>query len=375
MKFLRKIFCCKKNRPANENNDDENDFSIGSTIIIASIACIILWIGGMFLTQWYANNFFEVDSTEGNKYALFGDSFGAVNALISAFAFAGVIVAIVIQRNELRLQRKDLELQRNEFSTQNQTLQLQRFENTFFNMLSLQQQIVNDLFYSGKDKIWLQKDTEYGVAGEEVIDSVVIKGRELFFFSFRKIGHYLTMDDGEKKSVLGMANYLHFKGIKNYDNSYTPSFFDHYFRHLYTIIKFVDKSDFLSFDEKYKYTTMVRATLSRYELVWLYYNGLSFVGRRKFKRLIEKYSLLKNIREDLLTLSKENRDIIEAKNFNKYGLHDSGYSGTDYEFWITTTENDSDKYYVKAFYNNNDLEEGVRKTKKWATFYDENLSQ
>jgi hypothetical protein len=357
----------------NEKNNNEKEFSIGWTITIATVICLVLWIGGMFLSQWYASSYFEFDSLEGNKYALFGDSFGAVNALISAFAFAGVIVAIVIQRNELRLQRKDLELQRNEFSTQNKTLQLQRFENTFFNMLSLQQQIVNDLFYSNKDKIWLQKNTEYGIAGEEVIDNITIKGRELFFFSFSNTEHHLKMDDGQKKKVLGMRGYLQFKGLENYDNSYTPSYFDHYFRHLYTIIKFVDKSEFLSFDEKYKYTTMVRATLSRYELVWLYYNGLSSVGKRKFKKLIEEYSLLKNIREDLLTLSKENSDIIAAKGFNQKWLLDNDYSGTDYEFWITTVENNNDTYYVKAFYSNDDFEGGIRKTNEWQTFYNKEL--
>lgn len=50
--------------------------------------------------------------------ALFGDSFGAVNALISAFAFAGMIVTFVLQRYELSMQRKELESQRMEFSSQ-----------------------------------------------------------------------------------------------------------------------------------------------------------------------------------------------------------------------------------------------------------------
>ena len=38
----------------------------------------------------------------------FGDMFGAVNALFSGLAFAGVIVAILMQREELNLQRKEL---------------------------------------------------------------------------------------------------------------------------------------------------------------------------------------------------------------------------------------------------------------------------
>lgn len=47
----------------------------------------------------------------GDEWALrgqFGDMFGAVNALFSGFAFAGVIIAVILQRNELALQRREL---------------------------------------------------------------------------------------------------------------------------------------------------------------------------------------------------------------------------------------------------------------------------
>src|SRR5688500_3394636 len=37
-----------------------------------------------------------------------GDLFGAVNALFSAWAFVGVIVAILMQRTELQYQREEL---------------------------------------------------------------------------------------------------------------------------------------------------------------------------------------------------------------------------------------------------------------------------
>lgn len=39
--------------------------------------------------------------------------------------------------------------------------------------------------------------------------------------------------------------------------------------------------------------------LSCYELVWLYYNGLTY-GKNKLKPLIERYAKLKNLRNDLL---------------------------------------------------------------------------
>ena len=44
----------------------------------------------------------------------FGDMFGAANALFSGLAFAGVIYAIYLQKEELSLQRKELELTRGE---------------------------------------------------------------------------------------------------------------------------------------------------------------------------------------------------------------------------------------------------------------------
>lgn len=66
-------------------------------------------------------------------------------------------------------------------------------------------------------------------------------------------------------------------------------------------MKFVKDTPLISeFDDEYEYTSMLRAILSRYELVWLYYNGLSEYGCEKLKPLIERYAMLKNLREDLL---------------------------------------------------------------------------
>lgn len=47
----------------------------------------------------------------------FGDLFGAVNALFTGLAFAGVIYTILLQRHELELQRDELRLTREELHT------------------------------------------------------------------------------------------------------------------------------------------------------------------------------------------------------------------------------------------------------------------
>lgn len=349
---------------------EEKDYTI-ITSILAIIICLVLCIGGMFLSHWYAANYFNVEQGDGNPKALFGDSFGAVNALISAFAFAGVIVAIVIQRNELRLQRNDLGLQRKEFETQNTTLKLQRFENTFFNMMSLQQQIVDGLSFKDITKELIVEDApnpQMGRLSKEVVLDNTVQGRELFYYSFVQMTHHVTQSDGSDFKVYGMRYYLHKSGFNSYDDCYTPSYFDHYFRHLYTMIKFVDKVDFLLDNEKYQYVAMIRATLSRYELVWIYYNGLSPIGRVKFKKLIEKYSLLKNLRTDLLSLSLENFTSLSRMGYSYDLLLKNGFTGTDYEFFLADDEMD-DKYLLSAFYNNEEIEKGHELLKKWKKLY------
>lgn len=55
----------------------------------------------------------------------FGDLFGAVNALFSGLAFAGVAYALVLQRKELEMQREELEESRRDLSTQNTLISAQ----------------------------------------------------------------------------------------------------------------------------------------------------------------------------------------------------------------------------------------------------------
>ena len=91
---------------------------------IAVAFCLAVWAGGAWFMRWYAVTYRS--SFDNVTAGTFGDSFGAVNALISALAFGGVIVSFWLQRKEYELQRKDLKLQyaelqaqRDEFSQQN----------------------------------------------------------------------------------------------------------------------------------------------------------------------------------------------------------------------------------------------------------------
>ena len=121
-----------------KQNIEETKSLLWIWIVIAIIGVIAMWS----LSWWLISKYIDDPTNQGT----FGDMFGAVNALFSGLAFAGLIVTLLYQKEELKLQREELRETRNElnaqkleFQEQNKTMKRQRFENTFFNMLSLQQ--------------------------------------------------------------------------------------------------------------------------------------------------------------------------------------------------------------------------------------------
>lgn len=67
----------------------------------------------------------------------------------------------------------------------------------------------------------------------------------------------------------------------------------HYFRNMNHILKLIKETDYIV--NKKRYSNLLRAQLSSYELVLLFYNALGVYGVEKFKPLIEEYSFLKNL--------------------------------------------------------------------------------
>jgi len=79
-----------------------------AVVIAVFVAIPLLWLtSALVLTKVFPSP---------TDRGLFGDSFGAINALFSGLAFAGVIYAIILQRRELQYQREELELTRVELT-------------------------------------------------------------------------------------------------------------------------------------------------------------------------------------------------------------------------------------------------------------------
>lgn len=268
------------------NRKSQSESKDYSTFIIVTIPIVVILL-------WVYNYFFLI-SWENSLRGTIGDMYGPINALFSGLAFCGIIFTISLQRKELKLQREELTNTRKEFEIQNETLKIQRFENTFFNLLNLHHQIVNsmDITY------YKMKERANGMTGlvlniNEEKESVKLSGRDVFKYQYDKL----------EKEMNGDPNSYELKYMLHYERSHTD--FGHYFRNLYRMIKLVDSTSFFYedsvvseneiFQMKYRYISIIRSQLSDYELLYLFYNCISPNGREKFKPLIEKYSILKNL--------------------------------------------------------------------------------
>lgn len=104
-----------------------------------------------------------------------------------------------LQREELNQTREELKGQKEQFEEQNKTLKIQRFENTFFQMLTQFQKIVNNITYFYKD-----------ISGKVY----TVKGRQAFYDSFEIAEHESKLPDWHptknlRTSIDDLSKYTH----------------------------------------------------------------------------------------------------------------------------------------------------------------------
>ena len=177
----------------------------------------------------------------------------------------------------------------------------EQFDHAFYEMLSIHESITDSLRLS-----IVNANNQVEQLTTQPEETVRI-GRAVFSYMYEDLIVYEDGRDG-KFTYAGNKQYVGLKGLfEGHENPYSiyetnraVSGLDHYFRQLYNIFKMIHENQVFDETTKYYYASIVRSTLSQYELVMLYHNCLSAYGRDRFKPLIEEYAILNNIREDLL---------------------------------------------------------------------------
>ncbi len=248
---------------------------------------------------------------------VFGDSFGIFAALFSGLAFAGLIVTILLQREDLNVQREELELTREEIKKQS-------FEGTFFQMLRLHNDILNSI-----DLQWSDDSGTRTKSGRDCFVSFFKRLREEYksvFVKSNKIDGPLPYNVLFEAQINKKSNEAEIiESAYRYFWAEHKVELGHYFRYLFNVFKFVKDSDI---EDKEKYTGIVKAQLSDQELALLFYNCLTEHGRDNFYPMVNDYHLIDNMPSSLLfnkyhvgfyekRAYKTNKEMIEL--YDKYG--------------------------------------------------------
>jgi hypothetical protein len=247
-------------------------------LIVGVVALIVHTFPLIF--EWLQGRFFK------DADAKTGEVFDGVSAFFSAVAFGLLILTVLLQAHELSLQRRELQDTRMVLKQQADTLELQQFDSTFFNLLSLHNEIVRSLVLINQPP---RSHISQGL-------TIEVSSREPIRYEGHEVPPVLV---GLLLDKLHDAKYKHPEG--SYTDLYTEAYrllflahrdlLGHYFRNLYHVVKFVDRS---KIKEKKRYTNFLRAQLSGSESELLFFNCKSEWGTG-FLELAIRYSLLEHL--------------------------------------------------------------------------------
>lgn len=249
-------------------------------VLIALILVLGIYYIGISEANTIISHFNFLRETEGLKpenRGQFGDSTGFINTLFSSLAFAGVILTLYWQIKENGKNKEEDHRK--------------QFEEVFFHMTDNFETIISGLKVEVFDPFeTIRRLQQWTTLGNDNSNRTQYKeGREVFKYLYCE----MIIDQ------TSLTRAIIVNGIKGYEG-FVQGYLDHYFRYLYRILRYIDDSKLIDEEQKYRYACVLRAHLSSFELLILHYNGLSAVGFAKLKPLLEKYSMLNNIRFDLL---------------------------------------------------------------------------
>lgn len=186
-----------------------------------------------------------------------GDFIGGIVGTV--FNFAGVILIYLT------------------FQRQQQTSVLQQFETTFFNLLTIQREMMKS------------------VKSE---DGTALDGQEFFEQMAASLSnHYREFPlTGDKIDIAKLVTEYYGDEFERAGRTLGP-----YHRHLYHLLKYTNSSEI--FNQKRKYMDIVQAQMSNAELYCLFYNGISY-GSEKLQPLLDTYGFLENIESDTLVFDR-----------------------------------------------------------------------
>lgn len=205
------------------------------------VLLVLVWIVLLLVVNQFGGRLNEV-------------AYSGANSLVSTLAFVGVLFTIYLQRNELRLQREEMEQTRGEFKAQNGTLRRQRFEATFFNLLTIHHTITERLMLNVSEGVMNGREAIQHVY-RDLVDVYKVERKHLAKLELNNI-------EDHREAVRRSFSEVYSK----YEGTLS-----HYLRNFGTIIQFVKRSDLIDDSERQLYYDFIKGQVNTYEVCLAFY--------------------------------------------------------------------------------------------------------
>ncbi|TBB81034.1 putative phage abortive infection protein [Rhizobium ruizarguesonis] len=233
-------------------------------VFTALLSLAFASMGGVFVVAVHAQ------AAEKN-WGTFGDFLGGVlNPVLTFLSFMALLFTIILQQREIHGAKEDGKVLQSQRHADRLSSERMQFENTFFQMVSIHNTIVNSI------------DVDRGPSKNP------LRGRDCFkeFYDGMKATYDTDLSSDEMAKSLAAHDHI----WKSYRNDLA-----HYYRYIYNIVRFINESDV----DKTRYIRILRAQFSDFELVVMFYNGLIPLAA-KSKEYVEYFSMLNNLPRELL---------------------------------------------------------------------------
>ena len=256
-------------------------------ISVVALAILLLWSiwasSGVQISHRFLNG---ANPSESSSW---GDSFGGFNALVSAFAFAGVIATVIIQGKALQQQQNDIQRQRADQHRQ-------QFDSSFFLLIGLMREIRSEVFFKYSEE-YVQAVSPKSIENARGPEALSRAGREVYHW-IREKNKTRTINDQQLARIYSLR--VHSRS----EQRLGP-----YFRIIYTILRRIYEDPIMTDKEKEQYGNLVRSQLQSREILLLALNGLTPLAGDLRSYLIHfrmmKYLSSKTMQKILLTAYPE----------------------------------------------------------------------
>jgi hypothetical protein len=273
------------------NKQDKRLFSREQLRPLASgVVIVVIFAGSIFTTaylvRWYLGKFGLEEIEQHARLSEIGEFFGGtLGTTFGFFGLLAVLATIYLQNTELRYTRDELSRSADAFERQVNLAHRSAFNTMIFQLLSLQNELLRDLTIE--------------------TDDGTLHGRDCFAHLFDSLKQQLDETVAQNPDADDLAVIDH--AFQHFTNRY-QSEFGHYFRSFYNVLRVIDESNpgMTNSSEsvhlqRRKYSRTLRAQLSTYELLLLYYHCLWNPEESELKELVERYSMLRNLDTALLS--------------------------------------------------------------------------